>query len=237
MATFEQVLKVADDAAPAGTAILVVGSMLDGHQQLWAPARVDRVFFYDEWMWYWHTRHQGPYDPLHASKFDPDRLDEIFERAYLDRNAIGAVVVSEDLQWMADDAPTLRRVFGGTFGVYMVGNPVPIVTLAGGAPRTLRVANDRIDASGESPGDAGGEAIVRRNWFPRWRARVNGRPAPIVEDDNGYMRVAIPSGAVDLTLTYELERADLAARVAGIAGIGIVAVWWIRPRRSSQARG
>jgi hypothetical protein len=231
MATFQQVLTVAGDQAPPGTAIFVAGSAIAGHQQLWAPVRLDRLFFYDEWMWYWHTQHPGPYDPERASKFDPDRIGEAWDRAYLDRNAIGAVVVARAMQPRADQAPALRRVFGGTFGLYTVIDPVGLITLAGRAPARIEIANASLTAEGTS---AGGDAVVRRNWFPRWRATVNGAAVPIVHTDDGYMRVRIPSGAARLDLVYVLDRVDVAARVLGLVGVAMLAVlaWAPRQRRA-----
>jgi hypothetical protein len=233
MATFQQVLSVAGDEAPPGTAIFVVGTAIAGHQQLWAPARLDRLFFYDEWMWYWHTQHPGPYDPERTSRFDPERIGEAFDREYLDRNAIGAVVVARPLQPTADEAPALRRVFGGTFGLYTVVDPVRVVTLAGGAPARLAIANNSITAEGTS---AGGDAVIRRNWFPRWQATVNGSATPIVHTADGYMRVGIPAGAVRLELTYVLDRIDVAARVLGLLGLAALALLASGARRHAIRR-
>src|SRR5581483_3286937 len=62
---------------------------------------------------------------------------------------------------------------------------------------------------------------IRRNWFPRWRAAVNGRPASIIETDDGYMRVPVPHGRVHLELIYALEPLDSLARL--LMAIGVVA--------------
>jgi hypothetical protein len=227
MAMFQQVLKVASEQAPPGTAILVIGSASGAHQQLWAPVRLDRLFFYDDWMWYWQLRHRGPYDPVRSSRYDPERLDDLFEPEYLERHGIGSVVVAQSEQPVADIAPTLRRIFGGTYGVYAVADPVRIVTLAGRTPDALDIANGSIVATGTS---AGGDAVIRRNWFPRWRAEVNGHTTPIVESDDGYMRVPIPAGRVELNLRYELDRFDVAGRAAALAG-GALLVFFFRKRR------
>ena len=227
MAIFQQVLRVAEDTAPPGTAILVVGSAVGNHQQLWAPVRSGRLFFYDEWMWYWQKKHRGPYDPEHTSKYEPARIGEAFDRDFLDRHAIGAVVVEATMQTEADSATALRRMFGGTFGVYAVEWPMPVVTLAGHAPDALAIANERITTQGTS---GGGEALIRRNWFPRWRAVVNDEPAPLTETEDGYMRVSIPPGDVRVELTYALDRVDVAARGAASVGVGVL-LWMLPWRR------
>jgi hypothetical protein len=230
MATFQQVLRIAGGEAPPGTAILVVGSAVSSHQQLWAPVRLDRLFFYDDWMWYWQTKHRGPYDPTRTSRYDPDRIDEIFERNYLDENAIGAVVVEQSAQLAADAAPALRRMFGGDYGLYLVDRAVPIVTFDGTPPTRLTVDNETIAADGLS---RTGQALVRRNWFPRWRANVNGRPAPVIETDDGYMRVPVPPGPVHVVLTYAFERVDLAGRAAAIGGAVLLLALAVRRRRAT----
>ena len=228
MATFQQVLNIAGNEAPPGTAILVVGSAVSSHQQLWAPVRLDRLFFYDEWMWYWQTKHRGPYDPTRTSKYDPDRIDEVFERTYLDENAIGAVLVESSVQFAADAAPALRRMFGGAYGLYLVDRPVPVVTFDGAPATRLTIENEMIAADGLS---RTGEALVRRNWFPRWRAVVNGRPAPVIETEDGYMRVPVPPGPVHLVLTYALERVDVASRGAAITGVVVFLALVVGRRR------
>jgi hypothetical protein len=219
MATFQQVLKVADEQTPKGSAILVVGSAIGAHQQLWAPVRIDRLFFYDDWMWYWQSKHLGPYDPTRTSRYDPERIDEVFERAYLDENAIGAVVVEKTAQPDADAAPALRRIFGGQYGLYLVSNPLPVVTFGGHPAAQVSVDNEQITADGN-----GGDALIRRNWFPRWRAAVNGRAAAITETDDGYMQVAVPPGPAHLTLSYVLEPLDVAGRFAGVGGIVLLGI-------------
>ena len=213
-----QVLKLADEAAPTGTAILIAGTPNDDRPQLWAPVDVDRPLFYDDWMWYWHTRHRGPYDPTRTSRYDLARVAEILDREYLQRNGIGAVVAAPSVQLAADAAPALKREFGGTYGLYVVRDPVRIVTLGSRSASGQTIENERIVADGTSDGDY---ALIRRNWFPRWRVAVNGRPASIIETDDGYMRVPVPRGRVHLELVYALEPLDSLARL--LMAIGVVA--------------
>jgi hypothetical protein len=226
----QQVLKLADRAAAPGTAILVAGTPDDDRPQLFAPVVSDRLFFYDDWMWYWHTRHRGPYDPTRASRYDLARANEIFERGYLERNAIGAVVAAPSFQLAADASPALRREFGGTYGLYVVRDPVPIVTFDGEAPDAMTIDNDRIVATGRA---RGGAALVRRNWFPRWRADVNGRPTPLAETDDGYMSIAVPAGSVRLELRYVLDRVDVAGRL--LMAVGVAALFFALTKRSTSS--
>jgi len=234
MSTFQQVIKVADQYAPPGTAILVIGDAVgEGHHQLWSPLRVERPFFYDDWMWYWHTRHRGPYNAQRVSKYEEWRLPEVLDRDYLDRNAIGAIVIDESFEWLAEDSPWLRRVFGGTTGLFTVVNPVNVVSFGGNAAESIVSDNDRVVAVGTS---GGGDALVRRNWFPRWKASVNGRPAPVFETDDGYMRVPIPAGAVALTVIYTVDWVDTIARVAFVIGLAFTFTFYLLPFSLSSLR-
>ncbi len=58
-ADLETAIRAADEAATPGTALLVLGSALSWHQQLWAPLWTERPLFYDNWLWYWHPDHAG----------------------------------------------------------------------------------------------------------------------------------------------------------------------------------
>ncbi|CAN0442581.1 unnamed protein product, partial [Phaeothamnion confervicola] len=61
---------------------------------------------------------------------------------------------------------------------------------------------------------------IRQNWFPRWKATVNGESVPVARAGDGTMIVTAPSGRVDLTLVYVVTAWDWVARIA--AGIGVL---------------
>jgi hypothetical protein len=101
--------------------------------------------------------------------------------------------------------------------------PTPLVTFVGDAPIALDVRNQRIEAAGSS---GGGEARIRHNWYPRWRATVNGQAVPIAQTDDGYMSVPVPAGDVRLELLYSVDRIDWAARAAFGGGLAFAA-WFV----------
>ncbi|MCC2629658.1 MAG: hypothetical protein K0S14_3308, partial [Thermomicrobiales bacterium] len=61
-ADLQAAIRAADEAAAPGTALLVIGSALSWHHQLWAPLWTERPLFYDNWLWYWHPDHAGTPD-------------------------------------------------------------------------------------------------------------------------------------------------------------------------------
>lgn len=219
----QEAVETADGAAEPGTALLVLGTLnstLAWHDQLWAPLWSDRPFFYDDWLWYWQTRHFGDYDPAieHAYRNDASALDP----EYLQRHGIGAVIVTGSAKEAAKLDQQLTPIRSGVWDVYLVEKPTTIVTFGTNAPTEIDADEQRVSASGVA---AGGEIIVRRNWFPRWTASVNGDEAPIRQTEDGYMVIASPdTGDVTLELRYEADWIDWLARGAVLAGIALLIV-------------
>jgi hypothetical protein len=230
-ADFKAAVEQADEVLPEGTAIFVVGNRDDWwHQQLWAPSYSDARFFYDDWMWYWHARHAGPYDPANGY-WMPNPTDAL-EGDYLDRSGIGVVLVSD--MWVPsgvpprDSARTNPRLEPvATFGawdVYTVADPSSIVTHGDALPTEIDVTNHDIRASFD---DGDGTVVVRQNWFPRWTATVNGEPVEITRRDDGFMELQVPPGPLEVHLTYGVTALDWAGRAASVAGIVLLAagIW------------
>jgi hypothetical protein len=230
---FDGAVTLADDRAPAGTAILVIGSRLSWHEQLWAPmVAPERRFYYDDWLWYWHRLHAGPYD-YRQGHFYPNP-SEALTREYLDEHGVGAVVITDvadratgaDARRAAAASRELERVDTvGAWDVYAVRDPAGLATLDGKSPASLRVSEDgetiRLRFEGAEPGTV----KVRQNWFPRWQATVNGERVPIERGDDGYMEIATDGGDVEVVLRYGVTVADTAARVvAAISAVAIVAL-------------
>ncbi len=76
-----------------------------------------------------------------------------------------------------------------TWDVYRVNDPTAIITFDGVAPESQKIGNQEFSATGTV---TGGEIRVRRNWFPRWTASVNGTGVPITQTADGYMTIAAP---------------------------------------------
>jgi hypothetical protein len=228
MLSFERAVASASAAAPPGTAILITGTRLSDHQQLWAPVVSDRLFFYDSWMWSWHRRHAGPYDSRAAWEYDPDRVDEVFSRTYFTTHGIGAVVATGEWNEAAARSPDLLPVWRGEHTPYLVLDPSTVATIDGRSPDALNRSAHRIEVRDER---GGSELLVRQNWFPRWRAEINGNPADIQQTEDGYMRLPLPAGPVRVSLAYSLQPSDLAARAIGFLGI-LFAALLVAPRKS-----
>ncbi|HEV2109303.1 MAG TPA: hypothetical protein VGR16_13665, partial [Thermomicrobiales bacterium] len=221
MVSLRDAVATADEIAPEGTALYVVGSALSWHLQLWAPLWTERPLRYNDWLWSWQADHAAPdYSSLDGNAFSTMTVFQTFDAPFLDQEGIGAVVVTGQTATAAADASSsLSLAADGLYRVYEVVEPSPLVTLDSGQIDDIAVERERVSASGASPG---GLATIRVNWFPRWRATVNGDEVPIQRTADGYMAVAVPPGIVDVRLSYTVTALDWLARTA--SGLGIVAI-------------
>src|SRR5918993_663633 len=127
-ADLQMAILVADEAATPGTALLVLGSALSWHQQLWAPLWTQRPLYYDNWLWYWQPEHVGTpgYVFLAGHHYpDPERT---LDRDYLDRHGIGAVIVTGAVRAAATGSPLLHPLRQGSYDAYTVIDPVTTLT-------------------------------------------------------------------------------------------------------------
>lgn len=230
-AYLEDAVTKANELRPEGTAIFVVGNEQEmWHEQLWAPGIENGTYYYDDWLWYWHSSQPGPYNPNVG--YYMDNPTNALTREYFDQHGIGVVIVSD--MYVASGIPpkqAARQIDAlqsqgsvGGWDVYTVVEPASIATRNEELPTEVTVDNQQIRATFA---DGDGEILVRQNWFPRWQAEVNGEPAEVVRDDTGYMRISAPDGPVDIVLTYGVTRVDWGARIASVGGVvGVAAFAW-----------
>lgn len=224
----ERAVNTADAAAMPGTSILILGSVVSWHEQLYATNWSDRRFFYDDWLWYWQKLNYGDYNPEveHAYPNDTSTLDA----EYLQIHGIGAVIVADvadpsgrNNREVASRSPLLTQVsVGPWYDVYTVNSPTPIVTAGNASATGISVTNQSITATGTSDGSP---IVVRQNWFPRWRATVNGEPVDITRRSDGYMEIAVPAGEYVLHVEYAMTKLDWLGRfcfVLGVLAVGVL---------------
>lgn len=221
-ADLEAAVRAADTAAAEGTSLLVLGSALSWHQQLWAPLWTERPLFYDNWLWYWHPWQVGTpgYRP-EAGHHYPDPQATL-DADYLARQGVGAVVVTGQARDTAASSWLLRPVRQGVYDVYVVREPVTVVTFGGDNAARSRLENDLLAASATV---AGSPVDVRQNWFPRWSARVDATGEPVMRRDDGYMAAAPPEPASGAEFRYSVQAMDWLARGLALLGlVGVVAI-------------
>lgn len=240
---FRTAIALADELAPAETAILVIGTRLSWHEQLWAPmAAEDRRFFYDNWLWYWHRQHDGPYDYRVGHHYP--NPSEALSAEYSSTHAIGAVVITDiaDQATGANARDVARRsvdldlaVTVGSWDVFAVSEPTTIATLNGAAADTVEVSDDLESITVSFTGADPGTVLVRQNWFPRWEAEVNGEPVGVARAENGYLAVATQGGDIELRLSYGVTSTDVVARLASGTSVLVVLVLLIVPGPTARS--
>jgi hypothetical protein len=110
--------------------------------------------------------------------------------------------------------------------MYLVRDPATFATLDG-ANLDTTLSHDDITATGIA---AGGTITIRENWFPRWRASVDGMEVPVVHRADGYMDVTVPVGSEQLVVTYSETGLDWIARLIAFASAlsWMVLLYWSR---------
>ena len=235
---FRDAISLADSTAPEHTAILVIGSRLSWHEQLWAPMTAeDRRFYYNDWLWYWHQRHDGPYD-YRVGHYYPNPSEALSEE-YLAKHGIGAVVVTDiaDRSTGANVREAARMSDGlepagssGAWDVYTVEDSVTLATLDGQGADSIDVSEDGETITLIFADADPGTVLVRQNWFPRWTAEVNGSRVPVTRTENGYMEIDAGGGDIDVELTYALTPMDAIARVVAMASALVIVAFLVAPR-------
>jgi hypothetical protein len=229
-ADLEFAIATADRAASPGTALIVLGSALSWHQQLWAPLWTERPLFYDNWLWYWHPFHAGTpeYSPL-AGHHYPDP-EQTLEPDYLARHGIGAVVVTGAAQRAASRSASLQLLRQGIYDAYLVTAPVTTMTIGERNPGSLTTGDQQLAAQSASPGSP---FVARINWYPRWEGTADGRPLALIRRDDGYIETAAGTQAARFELRYSLQPLDWFAR--GLAAVGfLLLAWLVLGRRRRQ---
>jgi hypothetical protein len=136
-----------------------------------------------------------------------------------------AAFVPATLRPVADESAALAAVRAPGFAAARE------IVLEPGAPAGAPDAGGRVEEVGdavpgrfrfrvEAPG--GGWLVVSENWFPGWRARVDGRPAAVVRADYTLLAVRLDPGARAVELWYRPPAFALALGLA-LGGATLVA--------------
>jgi uncharacterized membrane protein YfhO len=70
--------------------------------------------------------------------------------------------------------------------------------------------------------------LVSENWYPDWRATVDGRPAAVLRGDYTFVTVPVPRGTREVRLT--MDRTVYRRGVtATMASLGAILLWLVIP--------
>ena len=88
----------------------------------------------------------------------------------------------------------------------------------------------------ETSGARSALVVVAEAYFPGWRARVDGRPAPVLEADGAFLGVPVPPGDHEVTLAYHPPASVAFGRLITAATLLAIAAGWLRSRRRRGQR-
>jgi hypothetical protein len=78
-----------------------------------------------------------------------------------------------------------------------VPEPSPVgATVSGWAPGAIRLTLS------PAPADTS-YLVVAENWYPAWRAEIDGNPAPVHRANHTFLSVALPPGATEVSFRFE----------------------------------
>jgi hypothetical protein len=104
-------------------------------------------------------------------------------------------------------------------------------TVAEWSPGAMRIA-----LTGRNP--ASSYLLVAENWYPDWKATVDGSPATVQRADHSLLSVILPSGAREVTLRFEsraYERGKVLSLFSLLAAITLMLVPMLMARRAPGA--
>ena len=149
----------------------------------------------------------------------PDRVPRLVAGHSVDRP--GNLLVAGDLR--RDRAAAFAPVYEA------VATDPPSTTTV--RPTRRGPGRWRVEVDGASPA----LVVVAEAWFPGWEARVDGRKAPLVEADGGFLGVPVDAGSHVVSLEYRRPAAAGVGRLVTLATLLSVAVLAIRRRRRAPA--
>lgn len=91
-------------------------------------------------------------------------------------------------------------------------------------PRVTAYAPGSVRIELDSPAPAGSALVVAENYYPGWRARVDGQPAPLARAQFSLMGVELPEGARSIELNFD-SRTYATGKAVTIAAILIALAW------------
>lgn len=128
----------------------------------------------------------------------------------------------------ADDATALAALRGGRVGAdeALVAECTENPPASGGEAAIVIDEPERTVVRASAPAPA--TLVLSDTWFPGWRARIDGREAPLVRADYAFRAVALPAGRHEIEFTFRPRWLATGAMVSALALVivTVLAVPW-----------
>lgn len=182
---------------------------------------------------------RSPAGPVVSQTHTPDGrvLESVFEEAGLPRaRLVGSAAVKADeeaVPYMLSPEfdPVAEVVLAEPPPLELGGGPV------GGEVKWLERGPDRLRLAVSSEQPA--LLVVADNWYPDWRARVDGEEAPVLRAYHTLRAVPVPAGSSEVEMSYEPRFVRWTLLLGGVVLLGLILgnvlhMW--RIRRQAKAR-
>jgi uncharacterized membrane protein YfhO len=107
--------------------------------------------------------------------------------------------------------------------------------------RSTEIRPGRLRLELERPAERESFLYVAENWYPSWKARVDGADAPVVRAQVALMAVPVPAGARVVELEFSLSSYHTGRLISTIAVVAVLviaaAAIVTRRRRATLAAG
>lgn len=88
--------------------------------------------------------------------------------------------------------------------------------------------------------DKPGVLFIAENYFPGWKAYINGSDSEILRANYTFMALVVPSGKSEIDLIYQPKSFSLGARISGISFLGLLVMGiyllWKNYKRESKVK-
>jgi hypothetical protein len=115
----------------------------------------------------------------------------------------------------------------------LVDVPVAVEPLADGARETAQVSSvapNRMEL--EVDAQSGALLVLSENYYPGWRAAIDGQSAPIYRVDSALRGLVVPRGHSRVVLSYAPASVYWGGLLTSLAFLGTLVAIWLRSRRA-----
>lgn len=179
---------------------------------------------------------QSPAGPVLSRTQTPDgrTLESVFEEAGLPRaRVVGSAVVKTDeeaVRYMLSPAfdPEREVVLAEAAPLELDGSPV------GGEVTWIERGPDRLRL--EVSADRPALLVVADNWYPAWKARVNGETVPVMRAYHTLRAVPVPAGRAQVEMYYESSLLAWSFRLGFAVLLALLVANGVQFRRARSER-
>ncbi len=167
----------------------------------------------------------GPVETHHG----PGYLFEAEDPPEYARVIAGAIKVPEDaiVESVTDQRFPIDRVliYADTAGITPrdLGGQVPEPSARQAAVTEWRPGRMRVAISGDATQDE--YLLVSENWYPDWKATVDGTPAPVLRANNTLLSVVLPAGAREVVFEFDSKSYRRGRAISLISLVGVAAIF------------